>query len=74
MTDNLRNIYVSFMPEHLINNRDSAEKFSVEFFSVLSKLHSSFHLKVLETIRILTDRLSLCKQSKCLLELNIISV
>ena len=39
--DNLRNTYGSSMAEHLINNRDCAEKFSVDFFSVLSKLHSS---------------------------------
>ena len=30
--DNLRNTYGSFIAEYLINNRDYAEKFSVEFF------------------------------------------
>ena len=35
--DNLRNRYRSSMAEHLINNCDCAEKFSVKFFSVLSK-------------------------------------
>ena len=40
-TDNLRNIYGSCMAEHLV----SAEKLSVNFFQVLSKLYSSFPLK-----------------------------
>ena len=61
LTDNLRNTYGFSIAEQLINNRDCTEKFSVDFFSVLSKQHSSFHLKVLETIHILSGRLSLFK-------------
>ena len=72
-TDNLRNIYESSIAEHLINNRDSAE-FGVDFFSVSNKPHTSFPLKVLETIHILSTRPSLCKQKECLLELNFNSV
>ena len=41
-------------------------------FSVLSKLHSSFHLKLLETIHILFYRPSFCKPKECLLWLDII--
>ena len=51
--DNLRNTYGYSIGKHLINNHDCAEKFSMDFFLVLSKSHSSFHLKVLETIHIL---------------------
>ena len=72
-TDNLRNTYGSLIAEHLINNHDCA-KFSVDFFFVLNKSHSSFHLKVLETIHILSGRPSFCKQRECLLGLNIISI
>ena len=32
------------------------------FFTILSKSHSDFHLKVLETVHILTHKPSLCKQ------------
>ena len=42
-----------------IDNRENAEKFSVDLFSFLSKSHSSFHLKVLETIYILSGQPSL---------------
>ena len=51
---NLRNTHGPFIAEHLIHNRDCAEKFRVEFFSVLGKSHFSFHLKVLETLGILS--------------------
>ena len=72
--DNLRNIYESSIAEHLINNCGCAEKFRVDLFSVLSKSHSSFHLKVLEIIHILTGRQSLSKQREYLLGLNIILI
>ena len=72
--DNLRNTYGSSIAEYLINNCDCAEKFIVDFFSVLSKSHTSFHLKVLKNIHILSDRPSLGKQRECLLRLNIILV
>ena len=52
----------------------SPQKFSVDVFSILSKSHSSFHLKVLETIHILFSRHSFCKQRECLLGLNIILI
>ena len=69
--DNLRNTYRFSIAEHQIDNYDGAEKFSVEFFSVLGKSHFSFPLKVLETIHILSDRSSLCKQKECPLSLII---
>ena len=72
--DNLKNTYRSLIAEHLINNRDCAVNSSADMFSILSKSHSSYHLKELETIYILSSRLSLCKQKKCLLGLNIISI
>ena len=69
--DNLRNTYGSSIEEHLIDNRDCAEMFTVDFFSDLSLPHSSVHLKVLEIIHILSGRLSHRKQRKHLLGLNI---
>ena len=60
--------------EHLINNLDCAVNFRVDSFSIKSKLLFSFHLKVLETIYILSGRSSLCKQRECLRGLNIISI
>ena len=57
LVDNFRNTYKSSMAEHLINNHDCAEKFSADFFLVLSNSHSSFHLKVLETMFCLADYL-----------------
>ena len=75
-TDNLRNTYGSSIAENLINNCDCAVNFSVDLFSILSKSHSSFHLKVFETIFIfiLSGRHSLCLQRECLLGLNIIFI
>ena len=52
--DNLRSTYGSSIAEHLINDSDCTAKFRVDFFSVLSKFNSSFHLKVFETIHILS--------------------
>ena len=73
-TDNLRNTYGSWIAEHFINNCDCAEKFIVDLYFILSNSHSSFHLKVLETIHILSGRPSLCKQRECLLGINFISI
>ena len=74
LTDNLKNTYEFLIAEHLIKNCKCAEKFSVDLFSFQSKLHSSFHLKVLETIHIFSNWPSLCKQRECLLRLNIILI
>ena len=62
LIDNVKNTYGSSIAEHLINNCDCGEKFSIDLFSILRKSHSSFDLKVLETIHILSSRPSLCKQ------------
>ena len=71
--DNLRNTCGSSIVEHLIDNRDCAEMLSEDFFLIVCKSLSSFHLKILEIIHILSGRPSLCKQRECLLGLNIIS-
>ena len=60
--DHIKNTYGSAIVEHLINNCDSASSYSVDLFAILSKSHSDFHLKVLETIYILSHKPSLCKQ------------
>jgi len=72
--DVLRNTYGSSIGEHLISNPNCANSFSVDWFSVESKSHSFFHLKILETLYILTSKPSLCKQKEGLLGLNIINV
>ena len=46
------NMYGSSIAEHLIYNLDCAKKFSVDLFYILSKSHSSFPLKIQETIHI----------------------
>ena len=46
LTDNHGNKYGPSKAEHLINNHDFAEIFSVDLFSILGKSHPSFHLKV----------------------------
>ena len=74
LTDNLKRTYGSSIAEYVFNNRECAEKFSVDLFSKLSNSLSSFHLKVFETVHILSSRPSLCKQRKCLLGLNTISI
>ena len=72
--DHINNIYGSSVVEHLINNRDCASSNSADLFIILSRSHSDFHLKVLETIHILTHKPSLCKQRECLLGLNLITI
>ena len=72
--DHINNTYGSAIAEHLINNRDCVSSFSVDLFTILSRFHSDFHLKVLETIYILTHKPSLCKQRECLLGLNAITI
>ena len=59
--DNLKNIYGSLGQNILLKNGDLTEKFKVCLFSILSKSHSSFHLKVLQTNYILSNRLPLGK-------------
>lgn len=56
------NTYSSAICEHLLKNRRWAVKFSVDWFTGLSRSHSSFHLKVLESIYIGSRRPSQCKQ------------
>ena len=50
--DRINNTYGSAIAEHLINNRESASTYSADLFTILSRSHSDFHLKVLETIYI----------------------
>ena len=73
-TDILRNTYGPSIGEHLINNRNCANSFSVDWFSVESKSHSLYHLKILETLYILTNKPALCKQREGLLGLNVINL
>ena len=63
--DYINNTYGSSITEHLINNRDCASSYSADLFTILSRSHSDFHLKVFDTIHILTHEPSLCKQREC---------
>ena len=72
--DHINNKYESSIAEHRINNRDCASSYSADLFTILSRSHSDFHLKVLETIHISTYKPSLCKQKECLLGLNLITI
>ena len=49
---NVKNAYGSSIAEHLIDNRNCTENFSVDLILILNKSHSSFQLKILETIYI----------------------
>ena len=60
--DQINNTYRSSIAEHLINKSNCALSDSADLFSILSKSHLDYHLKVLETIHILTHKLSFCKQ------------
>ena len=72
--DRINNTYGSSIAEHLINNSNCASSYCVDFLTILSKSHSDYHLKILETIHILNHKPSLCKQRECLLGLNLISI
>ena len=58
----------------MINSRECVADFNVDRFSILSRSHSLFHLKVLETLYVRSFQPSLCKQRDCLLGLNVISL
>ncbi len=61
-------------PMKTVNNRYCASFYSADLFTILSKSHADFHLKVLEIIYIFTHKSSLCKQRECLLGLNLITI
>ena len=65
-SDHINNTYRSSIAEYLINNRDCASSYLADQFTILSRFHSDFHLKVFETIHILTHKQSLCKQREYL--------
>ena len=58
----------------MINSRECIADFNVERFSILSRSHSLFHLKMFETLYVRSLQPSLSKQKDCLLGLNIISL
>ena len=64
----LTNTSGSSIAEHMINSREC-----VADFKILSRSHSIFHLKVLETLYVRSLQPSLRKQKGCLLGLNVIS-
>ena len=46
----LANTSGSSIAEHMINSRECVADFNVDWFSILSRSHSPFHLKVVETL------------------------
>ena len=54
----------SAIAEHLLNNPDCGAKYSKNMFSVVSHGRSEFHLKVLESINIMSKDPILCKQKR----------
>ena len=64
----------SSIADHMINNRECVADFNVDRFSILSRLHSLYHLKVLETLYVRSLQPSLCLQRDCLLGLNVIGL
>ena len=70
----LANASGSSIAERMINSREYVADFNVDRFSILSRSHSLFHLKGLNTLYIRSLQPSLCKQRDCLLGLNVISL
>ena len=64
----------SSIADYMINRRECVADFNVDRFSILSRSHSIFHLKVLETLYVRSLQPPLCKQRDCLLGLNVISL
>ena len=57
----LANTSGSSIAEHMINRRECVADFNDDRFSILSRSHSLFHLKVLETLYVRSLQPSLCK-------------
>lgn len=73
--DNFHNLVItsgSVIAEHVINNWVCAMSFTKDFFTINNRVHSNYHLRILETY-IRSRQISLCKK-KWLLGLNIIGV
>ena len=60
--------------DHMINIRECVADFNVDRFSILSRSHSLFHLKLLETLYVRSHQPSLCKQRDFQLGLNVITL
>ena len=68
--DHIDSNYRAAIAEHLINNRDCASSYSVDLFNILSRSNSHFHLKVLETITILTHKRKQVSRSFLFFKMN----
>ena len=64
----------SSIADHMINSWECMADFNVDRFSILSRSHSLYHLKMLETLYVRSLQPSLCKQRDCLLGLNVIGL
>ena len=72
--DKLVNTSGSSIAAHMINDRECMAVFNVDRFRILSRSHSLYHLKVLETLYIRSLQPSLCKQRDHLLGLIVIDL
>ena len=63
--------WISLMSQPTINSRECMADFNVDRFSFLSRSHSLYHLKVLETLYARSLQPSFGKQRDCLLGLNV---
>ena len=70
----LANTSWSSIAEHMINSRECVADFNVDRFSILGRSHLLSHLKVLETLYVLSLQFTLCKHRDHLLGLNVISL
>ena len=64
----------SSIADHMIDSRECVADFNVDRFSILSRSHLLYHLKVLETIYVRSFQPSLSKQRDCLLGLDVIGL
>ena len=61
----LVNTSESSIADHMINSGECVGDFNVDRFSILSRSHSIYHLKVLEAFYVRSLQPSLCKQRDC---------
>ena len=64
----------SSIADHMINSRECVADFNVDRFSILSRSHSIYHVKVFKIIYVRSLQPSLCKPRDCLLGLYVIGL
>ena len=62
--EQLKTTTSSAIAEHLLKNPDCGSKYNMNMFSIISYGRTEFHLKVLESINIMSKDPILCKQKR----------